>query len=45
MLKIRYSLRARHEEIELLESISNRFGKEKAKDIYNRIEKVLNQNG
>ncbi len=41
VIKVRYSLRARHEEIELLEGIVNRFGQEKAKEIYNRIEKVL----
>jgi len=40
-LKVRYSFRARHEEIELLEYIVNRFGQEKAKEVYNRIEKVL----
>jgi plasmid stabilization system protein ParE len=40
-LKARYSLRARHEEIELLEYVMNRFGKQKAKEVYDKIEKVL----
>ncbi|WP_252936344.1 type II toxin-antitoxin system RelE/ParE family toxin [Roseivirga pacifica] len=40
-LEIRYSLRARQEEIALLEYIVENFGVEKAKEIYDRIEKVL----
>lgn len=42
-LKVRYSLRARHEEIELLEYVVNKFGKSKAKEIYDKIEKVLKE--
>lgn len=38
---VRYSLRARHEEIELLEYVVSEFGQQKAKEIYNRIEKSL----
>jgi len=38
-LKVRYSLRARHEEIELLEYVVNKFGKNKAKEVYDKIEK------
>ncbi|MCP4457750.1 MAG: type II toxin-antitoxin system RelE/ParE family toxin [Cytophagales bacterium] len=41
--KVRYSLRARHEEMELLELIVSRFGQEKAKEVYNKIEGVLDQ--
>jgi len=40
-LPIRYSLRARHEEIELLEYVLKKFGKKSAKEIYGKIEKVL----
>lgn len=40
-LKVRYSLRARQEEIELLDYIVRKFGTEKANQIYQRIEKVL----
>ena len=40
-LKVRYSLRARHEQIELLEYILNRFGQNSAKKVYNKIERVL----
>ncbi|GAB5524087.1 MAG: hypothetical protein Roseis2KO_19590 [Roseivirga sp.] len=39
--KVRYSLRARHEEIKLLEYIVEGFGRKKAKEVYERIEKVL----
>ncbi len=42
-LKVRYSLRARREEIELLEYVLEKFGKNKAKDVYIRIEKVLKE--
>jgi plasmid stabilization system protein ParE len=42
-LQILYSLRAKHEEIELLEYIVQNFGLKKAKDIYDRIEKVLEE--
>ena len=42
-LKVRYSLRARHEEIELLEYVVNKFGKDKGKEVYDRIEKVLKE--
>lgn len=38
---MRYSLRARHEEIELLEHISNKFGRQSAKRVYDKIEKVI----
>jgi len=38
-----YSLRARQEEIELLDYIIANFGKEKAKDVYDKIERVLEQ--
>jgi plasmid stabilization system protein ParE len=41
-LQIRFSLRARHEEIELLEYIVENFGQSKAKEVYEKIEKVLN---
>jgi len=40
-LAIRYSLRARHEEIELLEYVVQKFGQQKAKEIYVNIEKTL----
>lgn len=40
-LKVRYSLRARHEEIKLLEYIVDEFGQKKAKEIYDKIEKVI----
>jgi plasmid stabilization system protein ParE len=40
---VRYSLRARQEEIELLEYIVQEFGKKKAKEVYNRIESLLDQ--
>lgn len=40
---MRYSLRARHEEIELLEYIVQNFGRKKAKEIYEGIEKVLRE--
>ncbi|WP_162419130.1 type II toxin-antitoxin system RelE/ParE family toxin [Cyclobacterium roseum] len=40
-LAIRYSLRARHEEIELLEYVVRKFGQQKAKEIYVNIEKTL----
>jgi plasmid stabilization system protein ParE len=40
-LAVRYSLRARNEEIELLEYIVREFGLEKAKEIYGAIEKTL----
>lgn len=42
-LEVRYSLRARHEEIELLEYIVDTFSKEKAKEVYHKIERVLDQ--
>ena len=40
-LAVRYSLRARHEEIELLEYVVRKFGQKKAKEIYVSIEKTL----
>lgn len=40
-LPIRYALRARHEEIELLEYVLNKFGQKSAKEVYIQIEKVL----
>lgn len=40
-MAVRYSLRARHEEIELLEYVVRKFGQQKAKEIYNGIEKTL----
>lgn len=40
---IRYSLRARQEEIELLEYIVREFGEKKAKEVFERIEKLLDQ--
>jgi len=42
-LKIRYSLRARHDEIELIEYVLRNFGQKKAKEIYLRIETVLDE--
>ena len=39
--KIRYSLRARQEEIEVLEYLLNKFGQKKAKEVYERIEQML----
>ena len=41
--KIRYSLRARQEELELLEYVLKEFGEKKAKEIYLRIEKLLGE--
>ena len=40
-LAVRYSLRARHEEIELLEYVVREFGQNKAKEIYVSIENTL----
>lgn len=40
---IRYSLRARREEIDLLEYVLDQFGEKKAKEVYDRIEKLLKQ--
>lgn len=40
-MAIRYSLRARHEEIELLEYVVRKFGQQKVKEIYVNIEKTL----
>jgi len=40
-LSIRYSLRARQEEIEILEYVLNRFGQKKAKEVYESIEQIL----
>ncbi|MDO9554450.1 hypothetical protein [Rhodonellum sp.] len=40
-LAVRYSLRARHEEMELLEYVVRKFGHNKAKEIYISIEKTL----
>ncbi|MEX2592884.1 MAG: type II toxin-antitoxin system RelE/ParE family toxin [Anditalea sp.] len=42
-LTVRYSLRARHEEIELLEYVVRKFGQKKAKEIYVCIEKTLDR--
>ena len=42
-LAVRYSLRARQEEIELLEYIVQEFGEMKAKEVYDRIEKLFKQ--
>ncbi|SMD45848.1 Plasmid stabilization system protein ParE [Aquiflexum balticum DSM 16537] len=42
-LEVRYSLRARHEQIELLEYIVRNFGQKKAKEIYDKIENTLDQ--
>ena len=43
MLKIRYSIRARQEELALLEYLVENFGRKKAKEVYDRIEKVLDE--
>jgi plasmid stabilization system protein ParE len=40
-LAVRYSLRARNEEIELLEYVFQKFGQKKAKEIYLSIENTL----
>ena len=40
-LPIRYSLRARYEEMELLEYLVNRFGVATAKRVYDKVEEVL----
>ncbi|MGY6544614.1 type II toxin-antitoxin system RelE/ParE family toxin [Arthrospiribacter ruber] len=40
-MEVRYSLRARQEEIELLEYILRKFGHKKAKEIFFSIEKTL----
>jgi plasmid stabilization system protein ParE len=42
-LEVRYSLRARHDQIELLEYIVRNFGQKKAKEIYDSIENTLDQ--
>ena len=42
-LKIRYSHRAKAEEIELLEYVINRFGQQKGQEVFFRIEKILDQ--
>tara|TARA_R110002126_G_scaffold135577_1_gene279834 strand:+ start:53 stop:349 length:297 start_codon:yes stop_codon:yes gene_type:complete len=42
-LSIRYSLRARQEEMELLDYVLQNFGKKKAKEIYLLLEKRLDQ--
>ena len=42
-MQVRYSLRARYEEIELLEYIAQNFGQKKVKEVYHKIEKVLGQ--
>lgn len=42
-MEVRYSLRARHEQIELLEYIVRNFGQKKAKEIYDKIENTLDQ--
>ncbi|MEX2511542.1 MAG: type II toxin-antitoxin system RelE/ParE family toxin [Cyclobacteriaceae bacterium] len=42
-LTIRYSLRARNEEIELLEYVLQKFGQKKVKEVYVSIEKTLEQ--
>ena len=39
--RIRYSLRARQEMLELLEYISSEYGRKKAEEIYDKIEKIL----
>lgn len=41
--EIRYSLRARFEQLEMLDYIAQNFGIEKAKEIFNKIEKILAQ--
>jgi hypothetical protein len=40
-LNIGYSLRARQEEIEILEYVLNKFGQMKAKEVYEGIEQML----
>jgi plasmid stabilization system protein ParE len=40
-LAVRYSLRARNEEIELLKYVFQKFGQKKAKEIYLSIENTL----
>ncbi len=40
-LSVRYSLRAKQEEIELLEYILGKFGQKSAKEVFDMIEKVL----
>ncbi|WP_375596896.1 type II toxin-antitoxin system RelE/ParE family toxin [Roseivirga ehrenbergii] len=40
-MQVRYSLCARHEQIELLEYIVQKFGRTTAQEVYERIEKVL----
>ena len=42
-MSIRYSLRARHEEIDLLDYILRDFGSKKAKEVYENIERVLRE--
>lgn len=42
-LSIRYSLRARQEEMELLDYVLQNFGQKKAKEIYLLLEKRLDQ--
>ena len=42
-LKVRFSNRARQEEIKLLEYILEGFGERKAKEVYDRIEHALEQ--
>ncbi|AEL25395.1 type II toxin-antitoxin system RelE/ParE family toxin [Cyclobacterium marinum] len=42
-LSIRYSLRARQEEMELLDYVLQNFGKKKTKEIYLLLEKRLDQ--
>ena len=42
-LTVRYSLRARQEEIELLQYIVQEFGEKKAKEVYDRIETLFDQ--
>ncbi|MDO6437929.1 type II toxin-antitoxin system RelE/ParE family toxin [Cyclobacterium sp. 1_MG-2023] len=42
-LSIRYSLRARQEEMELLDYVLQNFGQKKAKEIYFLLEKRLDQ--
>lgn len=39
---IRYSLRAKIEQIELLDYILQKFGQKKAKEVFDKIEKTLN---
>lgn len=40
-LSVRYSLRAKQEEIELLEYVLEKFGQKSAKEVFDTIEKVL----